>query len=95
MERDLGDGEAADEGRVVEMRRACHRVAISAEAEPVELSPARRAGRQAFVRPVQHARVDELAVALRLDREMTVAVVLMDRRPIANAPVDEPPAAGQ
>src|SRR6202034_111237 len=93
MERDLGDGEAADEGRVVEVRRSCHRVAIGAEAEPVELSPAWRARRQALVRPVQHARVDELAVPLRLDREMTVTVMLMDRRPIADAPIYEPAAA--
>ena len=37
MELDLGDREPPDEGRVVEMRRAGHRVAIGAEAEAVEL----------------------------------------------------------
>jgi len=32
---------------------------------------------------------------LRFDREVAVAVVLMDGRPIVDAPVDEPPSAGQ
>ena len=95
MEGDLGDRETADERRVVEVRRACHRVAIGAETEPVELSPAWRARRQSLVRPVQHPRVEELTVAFGLDREMAVAIVLMDRRTVADAPVDEPSAAGQ
>ena len=95
MERDLGDGESPDERGVVEMRGAGHRVAVGAEAEAVELPPARRAGRQPLVGPVQDARVEELAVALGLDGEVAVAVVLMDGRAIADAPVDQPAASGQ
>ena len=45
-----------------------------------------------LVRAVQHASIEELAVPLGLDREMAVAVVLVDGRPVVDAPVDQPAA---
>ena len=95
MELDFGDRKSPDKSRVVEMRDAGHRVAIRAKTETVEFAPAGRAGRQALVRAIENASVDQLAVALGLDGEMAVAVVLMDCRSIANAPVDQPSAARQ
>jgi len=95
VEFEFGDGKAPGEGHVVEMRHAGHRIAIGAEAEAVELARAGRARRHALVGAVEHARVEQLAVALGLDGEMAVAVVLMDGGAVAQAPVDEAPAAGQ
>ena len=94
-EFDLGDRKSSDEERVVEMRNACHRVAIGAESVSVELAPAGRSDRQTLVGAIEDAGVDQLAVALGLDGKMAVAVVLVDCRPIADAPVDEPTAARQ
>ena len=95
VELELGDREAADEGDVVEMRHAGHRIAVGAESVAVELPRARRSRRRSFIGPVEDAGVEELAVALGLDGEMAVAVELMDVRPVADAPVDQPPAAGE
>ena len=95
MEFELGDGKAAGEGHVVEMRHARHGIAIGAETEAVEFSRARRAGRHALIGAVQHARVQQLAVALGLDGKMAIAVELMDGGAAAQAPIDEAPASRQ
>ena len=71
------------------MRNAGHGVAIGAETETVEFARAGRAGRHAFIRAIEDASVDELAVSLGLDGEVAVAVVLMDCGSIANAPIDQ------
>ena len=95
MELELGDRKAADEGHVVKMGNAGHRIAIGAEAKSVELARARRTGRYPLIGAVQNAGVEQFAVPLGLDGEMAVAVELMDSGPVADAPVDEPAAAGQ
>ena len=95
MELDSATGKRPMNVDVVEMRNAGHRVAIGAEAESVELAAARRARRHALIRAVENARVEQLAVPLGLDREMAVAVELMDGGPVADAPIDQPPASRQ
>ena len=79
----------------VEMRDAGHRIAVGAEAEAVELPRARRAGRRPLIGTVEDAGVEKPAVLLGLDGEMAVAVELMDVGPVADAPIDQPPAAGE
>ena len=94
-EFELGHGKAPDKCDVVEMRNAGEGIAIGPEAVSVEFSRARRAGRIPLIGPVQDPRVQKLAVALRLDCEVAIAVELMDRGAVADAPIDEAPRAGE
>jgi len=95
MELELSDRKAADERDVVKVGNSSHRIAIGAEAKSVELTCTGRTARDPLIGSVQHASGEQSAVLLCLDREMAVAVKLMDSRPVADAPVDQPAAAGQ
>ena len=95
VEDEIGGREAAVEIDLAEMRHAGQRLAVGAVAEAVEhLAQARRAGGIEVVGAVEDAGVDQLAVLLGLDGEMRVAVVALQRRPVADRPVDQPAAAG-
>ena len=94
-EREFRHRKPPDEGHVVEMRHAGQRVPIGAETEAVELSRAGGAGRDALVGTVENPRVEQRAVPHRLDREMAVAVELVDRGAVADAPIDQSPGARQ
>ena len=87
---EFGERKAPGEGHVLEMRHARHRVAVGAKAVAVPFAAARRARGDAFVGAVEDAGVDQLAVPLGLDGEMAVAVVHVDRRAVADAPIDQP-----
>src|ERR1700744_595034 len=95
LELDLGHREAADESRVREMRDPGEGVPVRTETETVEFPRGRRTGRIALIGAVEHTRIEQDALVLGLDRKMTVAVELMNVRLVADAPVDEPGAAGQ
>ena len=95
QELDLGDRKPPKEHGVVEMRSAGHAVAVRAKAVSIELARAWRARRHALVGTVENAGVEKFAVALGFDSEMAIAVKLMDGGPIADAPIDKPPASGQ
>ena len=95
MELEFGDRKAADERDVVKVGDSGHRVAIGAETESVELARTWRTGRRPLIGSVQYASVKQFAVLLRLDGKVAVTVELIDRGPVADAPVDQPAAACQ
>ena len=95
MELEFGHRKAADECDVVEVGDSGHRVAIGAETESVEFADTGRTGRRSLVRAVQNASVQQLAVLFRLDRKVAVTIELIDRGPVADAPVDQPAATCQ
>ena len=94
LEHQIGGREAAIEIDLAEMRHADQRLPVGAVAEAVEhFAQARRPGGIEVIGAVQHARVDQLAVLLCLDGEMRIAVVALQRRPVADRPVDQPAAS--
>jgi hypothetical protein len=95
MELKLGHRKTSDECDVVEMGNSRHGIAISAETESVEFADARRTGRCSLIRAVENSSAQQLAVPFRLDRKVAVTIELIDRRPVADAPVDEPAATCQ
>ena len=87
MKFKLGHWKPSDKGYIVEMRNSGQSIAISAKSKPIELTHTWGTGRHTFVWTIQYSRAEQLAVLFCLDREMTVTVALMDRRPVTDAPI--------
>ena len=95
LEHQIGGREAAVELDLAEMRHPGQRLAVGAMPKTVEHFPEpRRAGGVEIVGAVEHPGIDQFALPFGLDGEMRIAVIALQRRLVADRPVDQPPAAG-